>query len=74
MPELQEQRDYIINELNLSALTPEEQDTVLEGLGELAMKRVLVYVLEALPEEKRDELEQLNLSGVGGTGHWFCAV
>lgn len=62
MPELQEQRDYIINELNLGALTPEEQDTVLEGLGELAMKRVLIYVLEALPEEKRDELEQLILA------------
>jgi hypothetical protein len=62
MPELQEQREYIINELNLSALTPEEQDVVLEGLGELAMKRVLVYVIEALADDKRDELEQLILA------------
>lgn len=52
IPDIQE---ILTKELNLDSYTKEEQESILSALGGVIMKRALIDLTVALPEEKRDE-------------------
>lgn len=52
-------RSMLITELNIMHLTPEEQDEILEGLGEVLLRRVLLKMFDLLPENERDNFGKL---------------
>lgn len=52
-------REAIIKELNIGHLSPEEQETILDGLGDILLRRVLLKLLELLPENERDNFGNL---------------
>ena len=49
----------IINVINIGNLSQEEQDEVLDALGDIALKRVLMTVFDRIPEGERDEFQDL---------------
>lgn len=49
----------IINELNIGNLSPEEQDEILDTLGDIALKRVLMTVFDRIPEAERDAFQDM---------------
>lgn len=59
MPNIDEQLKSLVNELNIGHLTEEEQGQILEALGDIALKRVLVTVFDRVPENLRDTLADL---------------
>lgn len=52
-------RAIMVQELNLGHLSEAEQDTILEGLSEVLMRRVLLKLMELLPENERDNFGKL---------------
>ncbi|MBP9669032.1 MAG: hypothetical protein KBE09_01960 [Candidatus Pacebacteria bacterium] len=49
----------IITELNIGHLSQEEQDEILDTLGDIALKRVLMTVFDRIPEAERDVFQDL---------------
>lgn len=58
MPEFEAQRTQLIAELNIGHLAEDDQGRVLTALGEVVMKRVMIKVLETLPEAEREPFEK----------------
>ncbi|TSC85674.1 MAG: hypothetical protein G01um10148_1060 [Parcubacteria group bacterium Gr01-1014_8] len=52
-------REMLVKELNLAHLTEEEQDQILDGLGEVLLRRVLLKMLELMPESERENFGKL---------------
>jgi hypothetical protein len=52
-------REMLVKELNLGHLSQEEQEQILEGLGEVLLRRVLLKMLELLPESEQENFGQL---------------
>lgn len=59
----EELRAQIIAELSLEHLSEEEQNQIIESLGEVLLERATYEVLERIPEEKMDELDALGEHG-----------
>lgn len=59
MPNIDEQLKSLINELNIGHLSEDEQGQILEALGDIALKRVLVTVFDRVPENVRDPLADM---------------
>lgn len=53
----------IVAELGLDGLPLAEQESVIAGFGEVALKAATMAVLEKLPESKRDEFASLAEAG-----------
>jgi len=54
-----EGREKIIAELNLAHLPTAEQDQVLDTLGDVLIRRIIIKVLSLLPETEKQTFEQL---------------
>ena len=52
-------RAMIVAELNIGHLPQAEQDAIVDGLGEVLLRRVLARVYELVPETERDNLQNL---------------
>lgn len=59
VPELTAIMEALVNELNIKHLPQEQQDEILNNLGEIAMQRALLDIFTALPEEKHEALQKL---------------
>lgn len=55
----EELRKRIIAELNIGHLTNEEQETVINKVSEVLMKRATLEVMRRIPEDQLDELDKL---------------
>lgn len=56
---MKEGREMLVGELNLGHLAVEQQDEILDGLGEVLMQRVLLKLLELMPESERENFGKL---------------
>ena len=54
-----EGREKIIAELNLGHLPTEEQDHVLDTLGDVLIRRMIIKVLALLPDGEKQKFEEL---------------
>ena len=52
-------REMMIKELNIAHLPEEAQSEILDGLGEVLLRRVLLKLLELLPETERANFGKL---------------
>ena len=52
-------RALIVAELNIGHLPQAEQDAIVDGLGEVLLRRVLSKMFELVPETERDNLQKL---------------
>lgn len=55
--------EQIFKELQLKNLSPKTQGEILEKMTELFLKRIVIKVLEILPENDRQEFSQIQESG-----------
>lgn len=55
--------EQIFKELQLKNLSPKMQGEILEKMTELFLKRIVIKVLETLPEGDREEFSQIQESG-----------
>ena len=53
----------IVKALGIESLPPGEQQELLAGFGEVALKAVAIAVLQKLPEAKREEFAALAEAG-----------
>ncbi|MDP2594202.1 MAG: DUF5663 domain-containing protein [bacterium] len=64
MPTMQDELTKTIGaELGVGDLPPEEQEKLIAGFGEVALKAATIAVLEKLPEGKREEFAALAEAG-----------
>ena len=64
MPTMQDELTKTIGaELGVGDLPPEEQEKLIAGFGEVALKAATIAVLEKLPEGKREEFAVLAEAG-----------
>ena len=59
----QELKQQLIKDLDIESLSEELQDEIIDGLGQIGMKRVTLEILKKIPEDKRDEFESISESG-----------
>ena len=52
-------RQQIIDELNIGHLSPEEQDQVISGVGEMLLSRVILKIMSMVPADAQARLEAL---------------
>lgn len=52
-------RAMIIKELNIGHLSKEEQDTIVDSLAEVLLRRVLLKLFQLIPENERDNFQSL---------------
>jgi len=52
-------KDDIIKELELDKLPPEKKEEFLDSIAELIIKRVLVRVLENIPDNERAAFDEV---------------
>jgi len=58
-----DQMKQAIAELGLDGLTPEEQEKILDGFGEVALKAATAAILDKLTEDKQEEFAKLAEAG-----------
>ena len=54
-----ETRDLLISELNISHLSEDEQQKVLDALSEVLMRRVMIKLMDMLPEGEQGHFAEL---------------
>lgn len=52
-------REMIVEELNIGHLPEKDQTAILSGLGEVLLRRVLLKLLELMPETERDSFGKM---------------
>jgi ATP phosphoribosyltransferase len=58
-----EVRDRIVSELQIGHLAREEQDQIVEALGEVLLERATYEVMRRIPESEFERLDQMTESG-----------
>lgn len=54
-----ETRSLLISELNISHLSEDEQQKVLDALSEMLMRRVMIKLMDMLPEAEQGNFAEL---------------
>jgi len=66
-----EMQKLIATDLGISALPLDQQQELINGLGEVALKAATAAILEQVPEGKRDEFAALAAGGDAGAMQKF---
>ena len=62
-PDMNDLRERIIAELNIGHLTADEQEKVINAVGQVLLKRATLAVMDKMPKDTLDELDRLADTG-----------